>query len=126
MSTHHGVSVGIERYGNDFVLAFKAVGKLTHSDYEAMVPVLDAALDGIKDPEIYAFMDVTEFEGWELHAAWDDLKLGVKHARHFEKIAILGNSTLQEVMTKIGGWLISADVKFFTDKSDALTWLKDE
>jgi len=35
----HGISVGIERYGDDdFFVAFKAIGTLTHQDYEVMVP----------------------------------------------------------------------------------------
>jgi len=50
----HGISVGIERYGDDdFFVAFKAIGTLTHQDYEVMVPVLEAALAGVKDPDIY-------------------------------------------------------------------------
>ena len=124
---NHGISVGIERYGDDdFFVAFKAIGTLTHQDYEVMVPVLEAALAGVKDPDIYALVDVTELEGWELQAAWDDLKLGVKHVRHFERIAIVGKTTLQEVMAKLANWFTPAEVKFFVDKLDAITWLKDE
>ena len=123
----HGISVGIERYGeDDFFVTFKAIGTLTHQDYEVMVPVLEAALAGVKDPDIYALVDVTELEGWELQAAWDDLKLGVKHVRHFERIAIVGKTTLQEVMAKLANWFTPAEVKFFVDKLDAITWLKDE
>ena len=123
----HGISVGIERYGDDdFFVGFKAIGTLTHQDYEVMVPVLEAALAGVKDPDIYALVDVTELEGWELQAAWDDLKLGVKHVRHFERIAIVGKTTLQEVMAKLANWFTPAEVKFFVDKLDAITWLKDE
>lgn len=122
----HGVSIGIERYSDDdFFVAFKAVGKLTHQDYEMMVPVLESALEGVKDPDIYALMDVTELDGWELQAAWDDLKLGVKHIRHFEKVAIVGKTTLQEVMAKLANWFTPAEVKFFVDKGDAVAWLKD-
>ncbi|MDG2125216.1 MAG: STAS/SEC14 domain-containing protein [Verrucomicrobiales bacterium] len=31
--SRHGISIGIERVGEDFFLSFKAVGKLTHADY---------------------------------------------------------------------------------------------
>ncbi|MGL5390358.1 MAG: STAS/SEC14 domain-containing protein, partial [Shewanella sp.] len=47
----HGISIGIERYGDDdFFVAFKAVGTLTHDDYLRMQPVLESALAGVKDP----------------------------------------------------------------------------
>jgi len=122
----HGISIGIERYGDDdFFVAFKAIGTLTHHDYEMMVPVLESALTGVKDPDIFALVDVTELNGLELQAAWDDLKLGVKHIRHFEKIAIVGKTTLQEVLAKLANWFTPAEVRFFVDNGDAVAWLKD-
>ncbi|MGI2199555.1 STAS/SEC14 domain-containing protein [Shewanella baltica] len=122
----HGITIGIERYGDDdFFVAFKAIGTLTHQDYEMMVPVLESALAGVKDPDIFALVDVTELNGLELQAAWDDLKLGVKHIRHFEKIAIVGKTTLQEVLAKLANWFTPAEVRFFVDNGDAVAWLKD-
>ncbi|ABM23816.1 MULTISPECIES: STAS/SEC14 domain-containing protein [Shewanella] len=122
----HGISIGIERYGDDdFFVAFKAIGTLTHQDYERMVPVLESALAGVKDPDIFALVDVTELDGLELQAAWDDIKLGVKHIRHFEKIAIVGKTTLQEVLAKLANWFTPAEVRFFVDNGDAVAWLRD-
>ncbi|GIU32266.1 STAS/SEC14 domain-containing protein [Shewanella hafniensis] len=122
----HGITIGIERYGDDdFFVAFKAIGTLTHQDYEMMVPVLESALAGVKDPDIFALVDVTELDGLELQAAWDDLKLGVKHIRHFEKIAIVGKTTLQEVLAKLANWFTPAEVRFFVDNGDAVAWLRD-
>jgi hypothetical protein len=122
----HGISIGIERYGDDdFFVAFKAIGTLTHQDYERMVPVLESALAGVKDPDIFALVDVTELDGLELQAAWDDIKLGVKHIRHFEKIAIVGKTTLQEVLVKLANWFTPAEVRFFVDNGDAVAWLRD-
>ena len=86
----HGLSIGIERVDNDFFLSLKVSGKLTHKDYEKITPMIDAALEGIEEPKIKAYIDGSEFEGWELRAAWDDLKLGLKHGGEFEKIAIFG------------------------------------
>lgn len=123
----HGISIGIERHGDDdFFVAVKAIGTLTHQDYEMMVPVLESALEGVKDPDIFALVDVTELEGMELKAAWDDIKLEVKHIRHFEKIAIVGKTTLQEVLAKLANWFTPAEVRFFVDNGDAIAWLKNE
>ncbi|MDF2178388.1 STAS/SEC14 domain-containing protein [Aliiglaciecola sp. CAU 1673] len=121
----HGLSVGIERIGNQFFLNLKAVGKLTHEDYKTITPMLDSALAGVKAPNVRSFFDATEFQGWELRAAWDDFKLGLKHGNEFERIAILGNKGWQEWAAKVGSWFISGEVKYFEDYQAAIAWLQE-
>jgi len=119
----HGISIGIERINSDIFLSLKAIGKLTHQDYQSTIPVIEAALSGIQDPKINLFIDGSEFDGWDLRAAWDDLKLGLKHNREFSKVAIYGNKKWQERIAKVGSWFISGEVKFFEDSNEALEWL---
>ena len=121
----HGLSIGIERVGNEFFLSLKAVGKLTHEDYKKITPMIDSALEGVKDPKVKAFIDGSELEGWEVRAAWDDFKLGLKHGGEFDKIAIFGNKKWQEYTAKIGSWFISGEVKYFEDVSEAFSWLQE-
>ncbi|MEN8173523.1 MAG: STAS/SEC14 domain-containing protein, partial [Chloroflexota bacterium] len=73
---------------------------------------------------VKVFIDGSEFEGWELRAAWDDFKLGLKHGNNFEKIAIYGNKKWQQYTSKIGAWFISGEVKYFDDTEEALNWLQ--
>lgn len=120
----HGLSIGIERIDNDFFLSLKAVGKLTHKDYEKINPMIDSALEGVKDPKVKAYIDGSELEGWELRAAWDDFKLGLKHGNEFDKIAIFGNKKWQEYAAKIGSWFVSGEIKYFEDADAALNWLQ--
>ncbi|GAA6206106.1 STAS/SEC14 domain-containing protein [Thalassotalea sp. SU-HH00458] len=119
----HGLSIGIERFDKNFFLSLKAVGKLTHEDYEIITPMIDSALSQVKDPKVDVLIDGTELQGWELRAAWDDLKLGLKHNNEFRKIAIYGNKHWQEITAKIGAWFMSGEVKYFDDVNDALSWL---
>lgn len=119
----HGLSIGIERIDANFYLTLKAIGKLTHQDYEKINPMLDSALDGVDEPKIRVFIDGSQFEGWEMRAAWDDLKLGLKHGKEFERIAIFGNKKWQEMSAKIGSWFISGEIKYFEDCDEALDWL---
>ncbi len=122
----HGLSIGINRIDNHFFLTLKAVGKLTHQDYQTITPMIDSALAGVTDPQINALIDGTELEGWEARAAWDDFKLGVKHGREFTKIAILGNKKWQQVAAKVGSWFVSGEVKYFDDKTEALGWVLEQ
>ena len=124
MKIKHGLSIGIERIDNDFFLSLKAAGKLTHEDYKKITPMIDAALEGVSDAKIKAYIDVSELEGWELRAAWDDFKLGLKHGSEFERIAICGNKKWQEVSAKVGSWFISGEIQYFENQTDAMTWLQ--
>lgn len=121
----HGLSVGIERINNHFFLSLKAVGKLTHEDYLIITPMIDSALEQVKTPEVDVLVDASELEGWELRAAWDDLKLGLKHKNEFKNIAIYGNKNWQEFMAKIGNWFVSGKVRYFNDWQSAAAWIKN-
>ena len=123
---NHGISVGLEKMSEEILFTLKVQGKLTHKDYEKITPMLDSAVKGIEHPYINVFVDASELEGWELRAAWDDLKLGMKHGNEFAKIAIYGNKTWQEYAAKIGTWFISGEAKYFEDMDTAISWLKEE
>jgi hypothetical protein len=119
----HGLSIGIERVDNNFFLSLKAVGTLTHEDYKVITPLIDSALEHVKDPHVNVFIDGTELNGWELRAAWDDLKLGLKHGNKFKNVAIYGNKNWQEMASKIGSWFVSGEVRYFEDQAEALSWV---
>ncbi|MEX2468559.1 MAG: STAS/SEC14 domain-containing protein [Pseudohongiellaceae bacterium] len=121
----HGLSVGLERTGQEFFLTITATGKLTHADYETIRPLLDNALQAVASPSIKALIDATRLEGWEARAAWDELKLDLKHGRKFEKTAIIGHARWLEIGTKVSSWFVSGEVKLFHDRNEALGWLLD-
>ena len=123
--TRHGLSIGIERIQNHFFLTLKVTGKLQHGDYEVITPMIEAALEGVKDPKVKVFIDCTELEGWEIQAAWDDFKLGLKHGGKFTHVAILGNKHWQKLGAKIGDWFIAGEVEYFEDINRALQWLQE-
>jgi hypothetical protein len=122
----HGVSVGIQRTGSRFFLRLAAIGKLTHEDYDMITPMIESALEGVKDAKMSVLADLTEAEGWALRAAWDDFRLGMKHRREFERVAILGNKKWQEYSAKVGKWFVSGEVEYFEDEAAALAWLQKD
>lgn len=101
----------------------KAVGKLTHSDYEKFVPSFEEFLKGIKEPKVKVLADLSEFTGWELEAAWDDLKFGLSHNNEFAKIAVVTTSKYIEYGVKISNWFTGYEIKQFSDIDSALIWL---
>lgn len=121
--TTHKLSIDFERDNNELYLKMKIMGKLTHDDYQTITPMFESALAEVTQPKVKALVDITELEGWEARAAWDDFKLGLKHGNEFEKIAIYGNKKWQEIGAKIGSWFISGEIKYFENRDDALNWL---
>ena len=119
----HGIAIGIERFDNTLYVSMKAVGKLTHEDYKAFTPLLDGALKTNDSPQVRMRFDATDFKGWELRAAWDDFKIGLRHGSEFSKIAIIGNADWQALMASIGAWFISGEINYFTDSEEAINWL---
>ena len=131
MATYkHGLSIGIERVNERFFLSLKTIGKLTHEDYLQITPMLNAALEGIQEPIIYAYIDCSELQGWELRAAWDDFKLGLKHGGEFKKAAVyLGhdndNKKWLSFGTKLASWFMAGECKVFESEQAALSWLEE-
>jgi len=122
-SYKHGFSVAISSVNDNFLLSFTAIGKLTHEDYEKITPVIDAALEGVKESNINVFADISELDGWEIRAAWDDLKIGIKYGFDFNKIAIYGTQSWLKYGAKISSWFTSGDIRQFSSKKEALSWL---
>jgi hypothetical protein len=121
----HELTVCIQKVDSSFLLTIKAIGTLTHEDYETITPMIDSAIKGITNPKIRAIVDCSELDGWELEAAWDDLKLGLKHGNEFEKIAIINSKTWIKVGSKIAAWFIQGEVKNFENEIEAFEWLNE-
>ncbi|MDD5051432.1 MAG: STAS/SEC14 domain-containing protein [Sulfuricurvum sp.] len=119
----HAISIAIEQNGNDILMKMKIVGKLKHSDYEMIIPLMDDAIAGVKNPQIKVLVDLIEFSGYELQALWDDFKFGVKYNKEFSKIAAVGNKRWEETGIKIANWFTHAEMKYFESPTEALEWI---
>jgi hypothetical protein len=121
----HELTVGIQKVESTILLTIKAIGTLTHEDYETITPMIDSALEGVTNPKIRAICDCTELDGWELEAAWDDLKIGLKHGSEFEKIAMITGKSWIKIGSKITSWFIAGEIKNFDNEIEAFEWLKE-
>lgn len=119
----HGISIGLSRVQSTLFIHIRAFGKLDHNDYQYMVPTIEAALADIKQPQLDVLIDITELDGWTLHAAWDDFKFGVKHRREFHKVAVICSERWQKGVTKVSDWFTPNEIASFDNQHDALVWL---
>jgi hypothetical protein len=126
LTDSHGISIGMEKRENHFFVSVKAVGTLTHEDYQYMKPMLEGALEKLHSKKVNVLVDISEFNGWELRAAWDDFQIGRKYSSEFNKIALWGKPGWGQWAAKIARWFVSGDAEFFDDLDTAMIWLLEE
>ncbi|WP_456294836.1 STAS/SEC14 domain-containing protein [Vibrio sp. AK197] len=124
-SQAHGVTIELSEVAEHYFIVIKATGKLTHQDYLALAPALDAAIVKVNQPRVNVLFDASEFEGWEIRAAWDDVKFAFTHGSDFDKIALYGPHDWQSFAAKLGDWFIGGQVRSFKEYNQAISWLID-
>ena len=98
----------------DNVVGFRAVGKVSADDYEATInPAIENASesgDGLR----VLYLLGADFDGFEVEAGLDDMKMGMRHWSQFEKIALVTDNGSYRTMTKAFGFLMHGEVKVFS------------
>ncbi len=108
------------------VLGVRARDKLTADDYEQIwIPLLEKLIEEHGGVRLLLFMG-PDFEGWEIGAAWDDAKFGIRHGNKCEKIAVVGGPKWVEWGSRLAGHVLKGDVKTFPTEElpDAWAWIE--
>jgi hypothetical protein len=105
------------------VLEVTVSGKLTHSDYEQLVPVFERLTT--QHGKIRVLFEMTDFHGWDAAALWDDIKFDLKHFADIERLALVGDSKWEKAMSVFCRPFTTAAIRYFdhTAIEDARTWL---
>lgn len=120
------ISIKIRRNANKILLILKIEGEFTDDNFTLLKEQLDAtlnALGNIDDLWINALVDITQLESWTLQQGRDDLQLGLSQLTAIKKIAIIGNQSWQQLLSKVADWFVTADVHYFENKTSAIHWL---
>ena len=102
------------------IIGFILSGKLHDEDYQTFVPALEAVVAAEGKIRLYARFE--DFHGWDLHAAWDDFKFGLKHYASFERIALVGDRRWEEWMAMFCKPFTQAEVRYFSTADEAAVW----
>ncbi|HPF13144.1 MAG: STAS/SEC14 domain-containing protein [Planctomycetes bacterium] len=97
-------------------------GKLTHADYQEFVPKVEALIQTKGKPAI--LFEMVDFHGWELSAAWDDFKFGLKHFADISRLAMVGDKRWEMGMAAFCRPFTTAKVRYFDrgQRDAALAW----
>jgi hypothetical protein len=110
----------------DNVLWVKVSDKLTRQEYAELVPSWEQMIARHGKLRLLFQME-PGFKGWQPTAAWEDLKFSVTHRNELERVALVGERKWEAWVTKLGGMLVDADVRFFesADIEEAQRWLRE-
>ena len=119
------MTVYLDHRAHDTYLAVDLSGKLHKADYERFVPEVEKMIR--EYGKVRLLVRLSDFEGWDAAALWEDIKFDMKHFRDIEKLAIVGETKWQEGMAMFCKPFTSAKIQYFhPDKLiDAESWLEE-
>jgi len=110
---------------DEHIVAFRAIGKLTHDDYQTFLPRLEPKIE--KAGCVSVLLELENFHGWDLAAAKDDYQFGRKYAQNFKRIAIVGERRWGHWLAILTCPFTDAEVRYFErdDLHEAWNWLRE-
>lgn len=113
--------------GSSKIIGFKLSGKLHDEDYQTFIPIVEAAVAAGGKARLFALC-AEDFQGWDLHAAWDDIKFAATHYSDFDRIAVAGDTKWDEWMARLCKPFTQASVRYFatSDVEAAWAWLRED
>ena len=108
------------------IVIITATGKLTKEDYEQFVPKIEQHIKTFTKIRMVFIMK--DFHGWEVAALWQDMKFDLKHFRHIERLAMIGDKKWEKGMSVFCKPFTTAKVHYFdSEESDkAYEWIREE
>jgi hypothetical protein len=109
------------------VLGFSAKGKVTSDDYESVIIPAVETMFASEEKVRFLYHLGQEFTGFEGAAMWDDAKLGLKHLRGWEKMAVVSDIEWIRVTLKAFGLVIPGHVRVFhnSELPEAKRWVTE-
>ncbi len=113
--------MAIEIDDSEDILTVRMSGKLSREDYERLAPTLEGRFD---QGSVRMLVELHDFHGWSLAAAWEDTKFGMHHFKDIERIAMVGETAWQHGMATFCKPFTGASLKYFDgDTAAARAWL---
>ena len=113
-------------HATDKLLEVNVTGKLSKECYEEFVPAVERQIAEFGKIRILLIMH--DFHGWTAGALWEDLKFDLKHWRHVQRLAIVGETRWQHGMAVFCKPFTTAKIRYFDHSQidDARDWIAAE
>jgi hypothetical protein len=106
-------------------VGFKLSGKLHDEDYKKFVPLVDAEI--AREGKVNVLAQFHDFQGWDLHALWDDICFATTHCLKIKRIALVGETSWEKWMAAVCKPFTMAKLRYFdvSQFDAARAWLNE-
>jgi hypothetical protein len=106
------------------LFATRVSGKITKEDFKTLKAELLKRFNSYD--KISWYYEMVNFKGWELNTFFEDIKFSMKSKQKFNRVAIVGDKYIEDLMAKFYKIISPAEVKYFDlqDKEAAFDWIK--
>jgi stage II sporulation SpoAA-like protein len=107
------------------VITVRVTGKLSDEDYGDLIPRWESVI--ADKGSMRLLFEMRNFDGWGLHAAWDDLKFDIENRDKIERVAMVGDKPWEKWLTKLGALFVHAEVRYFDleQLAEAERWIRE-
>ena len=109
---------------NGGVIGFKATGKITAEEVEAFEEQIKFLIAERRNRPIGIVADVSEMEGVDWKARWEEMRFLQKYTNHIARIAVIGADKWEEVagMAITGTALLQGETVYFHSSESLHAW----
>ena len=109
------IQFGEENGGKTLVIHIS--GRVAKADYKPFVPEFERLLQ--QHGKLRVLFDMTDFDGWDADALWEEIKFDVKHFADIERLAVVGDKKWHQAMANFCKPFTKATTRYFDHANDA-------
>jgi hypothetical protein len=119
------MSINLQEQAGGKVLVVNLSGRLTREDYHHFVPEVERLIS--QHGKISLVVHMHDFHGWTLGALWEDVKFDLKHFRHIERLALVGDRKWEAGMAVFCKPFTTATIRYFDESKieEAFQWINE-
>ncbi|MGA7156304.1 MAG: STAS/SEC14 domain-containing protein, partial [Acidobacteriaceae bacterium] len=88
--------IDLREESDDRILVIHVRGRLVKQDYGPFVREFDRIVEA--RGKLRVLFDMTELQGWEPGAMWEDIKFDIRHLTDIDRLAMVGDKKWQQGM----------------------------
>ncbi len=116
-------AIDVSAEDHDRLLVVRLSGKLHKRDYQHFIPIIEQSIK--EYGQVRMLVEMHNFHGWDAGALWEDVKFDAKHFNHIDRLALVGESKWEELMSAFCAPFTSAKIRYFAMEhlAEARAWI---
>jgi hypothetical protein len=116
-------AIAVSTEDHDRLLVVRLSGKLHKSDYQHFIPIVEQSVK--EYGQVRMLVEMHNFHGWDAGALWEDVKFDAKHFNHIERLALVGESKWEQLMSAFCAPFTTAKIRYFAMEqlAEARAWI---